>query len=179
MELTRPAILRTVQFPRIPWKWLPMILLAGVLIAILAYPLLLLFIKSFAVSRPGQPLVWGVDGWVAAFTDVNLAVAMGNTFYLALVRVAISSALAIFFAWVVTRTDTPFKGFIEVTLWLGFFLPLLPMTMGWILLLDPYYGLINKFLMFVFALSEPPLDVYSYWGIIWCISPSALQSDFS
>jgi iron(III) transport system permease protein len=22
--------------------------------------------------------------------------------------------------------------------------------------------------MFVFALSEPPLDVYSYWGIIWC-----------
>jgi hypothetical protein len=59
MELTRAAILRTVQFPRIPWKWLPMILLAGVLIAILAYPLLLLFIKSFAVSRPGQPLVWG------------------------------------------------------------------------------------------------------------------------
>jgi len=168
MELTRPAILRAGQFPRISWKWLPMTLLAGVLIAILAYPLLLLFIKSFAVSRPGQPLVWGVDGWVAAFTDVNLAVAMGNTFYLALVRVAISSALAIFFAWVVTRTDTPFKGFIEVTLWLGFFLPLLPMTMGWILLLDPYYGLINKFLMFIFALSEPPLDVYSYWGIIWC-----------
>ena len=168
MELTRPAILRTVQFPRIPWKWLPMILLAGVLIAILAYPLVLLFIKSFAVSRPGQPVIWGVDGWVAAFTDVNLAVAMGNTFYLAVVRVAISSALAIFFAWVVTRTDTPFKGFIEVTLWLGFFLPLLPMTMGWILLLDPHNGLINRFLMSTFALSDPLFDVYSYWGIIWC-----------
>jgi iron(III) transport system permease protein len=69
---------------------------------------------------------------------------------------------------VVTRTDTPLKGFIEVALWLGFFLPLLPMTMGWILLLDPYYGLINKFLMYAFALSQPPFDVYSYWGIIWC-----------
>jgi iron(III) transport system permease protein len=135
---------------------------------ILAYPLALLFIKSFAVSRPGQPVIWGFDGWVAAFTDVNLAVAIGNTFYLALVRVAISSTLAIFFAWVVTRTDTPFKGLIEVTLWLGFFLPLLPMTMGWVLLLDPYYGLINRFLMSVFALSQPPFDVYSYWGIIWC-----------
>ena len=76
--------------------------------------------------------------------------------------------LAIFFAWVVTRTDTPLKAFIEVALWLGFFLPLLPMTMGWILLLDPYYGLINKFLMKVFALSQPPFDIYSYWGIIWC-----------
>jgi iron(III) transport system permease protein len=40
--------------------------------------------------------------------------------------------------------------------------------MGWILLLDPYYGLINKFLMYLFGLSQPPFDVYSYWGIIWC-----------
>jgi iron(III) transport system permease protein len=143
-------------------------LLVGILILILAYPLALLFVKSFAASRPGQPTVWGIDGWIAAFTDINLAVAIGNTFYLAFFRVVITSALAIFFAWVVTRTDTPFKGFIEVTLWLGFFLPLLPMTMGWILLLDPYYGLINKSLMAVFALSQPPFDVYSYWGIIWC-----------
>ena len=168
MELTRPAIFRAVQVPRLSWRWVPIALLAAVLVGILAYPLALLFIKSFAISRPGQPVVWGLGGWAAAFTDVNLAVAIGNTFYLGLVRVVLTSALAIFFAWVVTRTDTPFKGLIEVTLWLGFFLPLLPMTMGWILLLDPYYGLINKFLMYVFALSQPPFDVYSYWGIIWC-----------
>jgi iron(III) transport system permease protein len=142
--------------------------LVGVLILVLAYPLGLLFIKSFVASRPGQPTVWAINGWVEAFTDVNLAVAIGNTFYLAFVRIIITSALAIFFAWVVTRTDTPLKGFIEVALWLGFFLPLLPMTMGWILLLDPYYGLVNKFLMKVFALSQPPFDIYSYWGIIWC-----------
>jgi iron(III) transport system permease protein len=168
MELTRPAIFRAVQFPRFSWRWMPMALLAAVLVVILAYPLALLFIKSFAISRPGQPVVWGLGGWAAAFTDANLAIAIANTFYLGLVRVILTSALAIFFAWVVTRTDTPLKGFIEVTLWLGFFLPLLPMTMGWILLLDPYYGLVNKFLMYVFALSQPPFDVYSYWGIIWC-----------
>jgi iron(III) transport system permease protein len=87
---------------------------------------------------------------------------------LAFARVTITSGLAIFFAWVVTRTDTPLKGFIEMSLWLGFFLPLLPMTMGWILLLDPHYGLINKFLTSLFALSESPLNIYSYWGIVWC-----------
>jgi iron(III) transport system permease protein len=168
MELTRPAVLRTVQFPRISWTWVPLALLVGLLFLILAYPLALLFVKSFVISRPGQPTVWAVNGWVEAFTDVNLAIAIGNTFYLAFVRVIITSVLAIFFAWVVTRTDTPLKGFIEVALWLGFFLPLLPMTMGWILLLDPYYGLINKFLMKVFGLSRPPFDIYSYWGIIWC-----------
>lgn len=168
MELTRRVAFRTVQFPRVSWTWIPLTLLVGLLILILAYPLGLLFVKSFVTSRPGQPTVWAVNGWVEAFTDVNLAIAIGNTFYLAFVRIIITSALAIFFAWVVTRTDTPLKGFIEVMLWLGFFLPLLPMTMGWILLLDPYYGLINKFLMKVFALSQPPFDIYSYWGIIWC-----------
>ena len=168
MELTRRVVFRTVQFPRITWTWIPLTLLVGFLFLILAYPLALLFVKSFVISRPGQPTVWAINGWIEAFSDVNLAIAIGNTFYLAFVRVIITSVLAIFFAWVVTRTDTPLKGFIEVTLWLGFFLPLLPMTMGWILLLDPYYGLINKFLMKVFALSQPPFDIYSYWAIIWC-----------
>lgn len=142
--------------------------LVAVLILMLAYPLVLLFVKSFVTSRPGQPAVWGVSGWIEAFTDANLAIAIGNTFYLAILRVVITSTLAIFFAWIVTRTDTPFKAFIEVALWLGFFLPLLPMTMGWILLLDPYNGLINKLVMKVFGLAAPLFDIYSYWGIVWC-----------
>ncbi len=168
MELTRRAPLRSVQFPKIPWAWIPLSALVGLLIVMLAYPLALLFIKSFAVTRPGEPTVWAMTGWVEAFTDSKLAVAIGNTFYLAFLRVVITTVLAIFFAWVVTRTDTPLKGFIEVTLWLGFFLPLLPMTMGWILLLDPYNGLANKLLMQSFGLARPPFDIFSYWGIVWC-----------
>ena len=49
--------------------------LVGLLIVILAYPLALLFIKSFAVTRPGEPTVWAITGWVEAFTDSKLAVA--------------------------------------------------------------------------------------------------------
>jgi iron(III) transport system permease protein len=168
MELTRRTPVRGFQIPKIEWSWIPLTLLVGLLIVLLAYPLALLLIKSFVVSRPGQDNVWAINGWVEAFTDANLAVAIGNTFYLALLRVVITTVLAIFFAWVVTRTDTPFKGFIEIALWLGFFLPLLPMTMGWILLLDPYNGLINKLLMNSFGLTQPPFDIYSYWGIVWC-----------
>jgi len=144
------------------------LLLVGVLIIILAYPLGLLFLKSFAISRPGQETIWGISGWIEAFTDANLPMAVGNTFFLAFARIIITSVFAIFFAWVVTRTDTPFKGLIEMALWLGFFLPLLPMTMGWILLLDPYNGLLNKFLMNIFGFATPLFDIYSYWGIIWC-----------
>lgn len=168
MELTRRTAFRTFQFPKIEWSWIPLTLLVGLLVVLLAYPLALLLIKSFVISRPGQANEWSIKGWVEAFTDPNLALAIGNTFYLAFVRVVVTTILAIFFAWLVTRTDIPLKSFIELTLWLGFFLPLLPMTMGWIMLLDPYNGLINKGLMKLFGFAKPPFDIYSYWGIIWC-----------
>ncbi len=169
MELTRRSpLIKVFRMPQISWTSVPVLILVGILVVILAYPLALLFLKSFAVSRPGQETMWGFSGWVAAFTDANLPIAIGNTFFLAFARILITSVLAIFFAWVVTRTDTPFKGFIELALWLGFFLPLLPMTMGWILLLDPHNGIINKFLSYVFGFAGPLFDIYSYWGIVWC-----------
>jgi iron(III) transport system permease protein len=138
------------------------------MLLVTAYPVGLIFLKSFVSSRPGQPATWGLQGWIGAFSDRALFSVLVNTFSLALVRIAISSVLAIFFAWVVTRTDTPWKGVIEFALWFGFFLPLLPMTMGWILLLDPHYGLINKGLMRLFSLALAPFNIFSYWGIIWC-----------
>ncbi|HYA29974.1 MAG TPA: hypothetical protein VEI95_14215, partial [Acidobacteriota bacterium] len=165
---TWPIVIRRRQFPKLAWNSIPALLLIGVLVVLLAYPVGLLFLKSFVASRPGHASVWTIQGWVEAFTDAKLPLALGNTFFLAAVRVAVTSGLAIFFAWVVTRTDTPLKGFIEMALWLGFFLPLLPVTMGWILLLDPHYGLLNKWLVGAFGLSQAPFDIYSYGGIVWC-----------
>ena len=138
------------------------------LLCMAGYPVVLLFLKSFALSRPGQPDEWGVAGWIAAFTSDSLISSVTNTFSLAAVRVVISTVLAVFFAWIVTRTNTPLKSFIELMLWLGFFLPLLPQTIGWIMLLDSKHGLLNALLMRLFNLSAAPFDVYSYWGIVWC-----------
>jgi iron(III) transport system permease protein len=149
-------------------KRLTVLLSVGIVAFIFAYPVALIFVYSFATSRPGQPLEWGVEGWITAFGDESVLRVISNTFSLATVRVAISTALAIFFAWVVTRTDTPYKRFIEIMLWIGFFLPQLPLTMGWILLLDPQYGLFNEFLVESLGLSGPLFNVYSYWGIVWC-----------
>lgn len=166
--LAQPQAIRKFRLPQLSWRSIVAFFLIAILVILLAYPVALLFLKSFVASRPGHPTVWTINGWVAAFTDAKLPMAIGNTFFLAFVRVIITTGLAIFFAWVVTRTDTPLKGFIELALWLGFFMPLLPMTMGWILLLDPHYGIINKALIRLFGLAEAPFNIYSYWGIIWC-----------
>ncbi|HEY7066268.1 MAG TPA: iron ABC transporter permease [Chloroflexota bacterium] len=161
-----PAV-PVITLPRPSARWLLLFLLFGVVVFLTAYPTLFMFISSFETNRPGQPVTWGLDAWRTAFADPSLVAALGNTFSLAAIRTLIVTAVAIFFAWVVTRTDTPWKGAIEFTLWLGFFFPQLPMVLGWILLLDPQYGVLNMALMRVFGLSEAPFDVYSYWGIVW------------
>jgi len=150
-----------------PLRFLVLFIFFAVMVFVTAYPVGLLFVNSFHVSRPGEPGVWGFQGWIEAFSDGSVPAALTNTFSLAIVRTVITTVLAIFFAWVITRTDTPFKSFIEFMLWLGFFLPALPMTVGWILLLDPRFGVANKWIMDLFDLSKAPLNIYSYWGIVW------------
>jgi iron(III) transport system permease protein len=143
------------------------VLLIAIIACFTAYPIALLFLSSFQVSSPGQPIVWGLEGWRMAFSDASVPKALWNTFVLGFTRVAITTVFSVFFAWMITRTDTPAKGFIEFMLWLGFFLPLLPMTLGWILLLDPNYGILNKLMANWLGLSRGPFNIYSYGGIIW------------
>jgi iron(III) transport system permease protein len=129
-------------------------------------PLFLMILNSFQTARPGQPIIWGIEGWIKAFTTPGIVKAMTNTFTLAITRQAIALLIGAFFAWLIARTDIPMKGTLEFFFWLSFFLPALPETMGWILLLDPKYGLLNQGLMGL-GLSQPLFNIYSFWGIVW------------
>jgi iron(III) transport system permease protein len=40
-------------------------------------------------------------------------------------------------------------------------------TLSWILLLDPEYGLINTWLARLPFVGKGPFDIYSFWGIVW------------
>jgi iron(III) transport system permease protein len=51
--------------------------------------------------------------------------------------------------------------------WISFFLPSLPVALGWILLLDGKFGLLNQWLQTLPFISGPIFNVYSYWGIVW------------
>ena len=46
-------------------------------------------------------------------------------------------------------------------------LPPLPVAIGWILLLDKQFGLINQWLQLLPFIKQPIFDIYSFWGIIW------------
>src|ERR671918_918477 len=146
---------------------LPMALLLLVVGFLVLTPLGLMIFNSFQTARPGEPIVYGVDGWIKAFTTPGILKAMSNTFSLALVRQAIALFIGAFFAWLIARSDIPMKGFLEFLFWLSFFLPALPETMGWTLFLDPKYGLLNQGLMALGVVSQPLFNIYSFWGIVW------------
>ena len=145
---------------------LPMIGLIVVVGFLVLTPLFLMILNSFQTARPGQPIVWGLEGWVKAFSTPGIVKAMINTFNLAVTRQTIALIIGSFFAWLIARTDIPMKGTLEFFFWLSFFLPALPEAMGWILLLDPKYGLLNQGLMGL-GVSQPLFNIYSFWGIVW------------
>ena len=159
------AVLPSVRYFRLPS--LPMTLLLVVVGFLVLTPLGLMILNSFQIARPGQPIVWGLEGWVKAFSTPGIIKAITNTFTLAITRQVIALFIGSFFAWLIARTDLPMKGFLEFFFWLSFFLPALPETMGWILLLDPKYGLLNQGLIGLGVVSQPLFNIYSFWGIVW------------
>lgn len=144
-----------------------MFLLLGVVAFLVLTPLLLILLNSFQLGRPGQDPTYGFDGWVRAFSDPSILSALWNSFSLAIVRQAIATVVGVFLAWVIARTDLPWKSGLEFMFWISFFLPSLPVALGWILLLDGKFGLANQWLEALPFVGGPIFNVYSYWGIVW------------
>jgi iron(III) transport system permease protein len=128
---------------------------------VLAAPLVMLIVNSFNVAAVGQPARYGLANWTAAFSDPTAFGALINSLELALTRTSISLPIALGVTWLITRSDMPGRSLVELLCWVSIFIPILPLTFGWVLLLDPRFGLINQ------MLGRPVFDLYSFWGITW------------
>lgn len=148
-------------------KSLLLTLFLAFLVLLVITPLFLLLLNSFQMGRPGGAVAYSLEGWRQALTSPGILQAIYNSFSLAITRQLIATFVGIFIAWLLARTNLPMKGALEFFFWLSFFLPALPATLGWILLLDPKYGLLNQLFLNLPFVHHPPFDIYSYWGIIW------------
>ena len=152
---------------RLNWGLFLMILLLGSMGFYILYPLLLILINSFNVASIADPPVYSLEAWRVAFRDSDLWVSLWNTIRVALIYQTIAFPIGIFIAWLLARTNMPFaKGF-EFMFWVSFLLPNLATTFGWIMLLDPSAGLINKWLKELPLFGDLSFNIYSFWGIIW------------
>jgi iron(III) transport system permease protein len=146
------------------------LLFVFVLVSVLflvVYPMVLMVINSFQTAPPGRPRVFGLAGWRTALSEPGMRGSIYNTLTLLLVRQVIAFPIAILVTWILARTDVPWRGFLEFLFWLSFFLPPLSVTLGWILLLAPDYGILNQAWKSFFRATSGPFDIFSFWGIVW------------
>jgi iron(III) transport system permease protein len=132
------------------------------------YPLAMLVYGSFmGGARPGEAGSFSLKGYEEAYGDAETWAVLWTTIWLALLRSFLSVGLGVFLAWVVTRTNTPWRRTLEVLIWLQFFCPYLPMTMAWVQLAAPNVGFLNQLLVWLLPIKQGVFNIYSYWGIIW------------
>jgi iron(III) transport system permease protein len=134
---------------------------------VMALPVMFLLIGSFNLAAPGQPTVYGLTNWVRAFSDPQTLNALAMSFSLSIVRLVPSLILSMTVAWLVARTDMPGGNVVEFLCWFAYFVPDFPLTLAWILLLDPHFGFLNTVFQSLPFVSGPLFNPYSFWGIVW------------
>lgn len=157
-----------------PWRGLKLdgrsilfTVVLGVVAFIVVYPLALLLISSFQVGEFGQATTWGLDNWRAAFSEPRMRQALINTLTLTFTRQVIAFVVGVGLAWLLARTNIPGRNWLEFGFWVATFLPVLPLLMGWILLLDGQTGLVNQWLAKAPFVHIPRFDIFSWWGIVF------------
>jgi iron(III) transport system permease protein len=126
-------------------------------------------IVALVTAAPVLVVVVGaIDGnvWREAFHDSANRNAVLYSLLLAL-RAPIAALVGFLIAWLLIRIRIPGGRYIEFGMWVSFFVPLLPVTLSWILLLNPRFGLINRMLMTLPFVTAAPFDIYSVGGILW------------
>jgi iron(III) transport system permease protein len=152
---------------RIESQFVLFCVLLGVVAALVLLPILVLVVNSFTVGGFGQPSTWGLDGWRYALSDPTMLGSVWNSVRLLVGIQTISLPTAVVIAWLLGRTDLPGRGTFEFMFWVAFFVPSLSVTLGWIMLLDPQSGVVNRLLMALPFVDAAPFNIYSFWGVVW------------
>lgn len=125
---------------------------------------------AFRDAAPGQPGTWTLDGLYRGLSDPITWQALFTTYWLAIVRATLGVGLAVVIAWILARTDCPFRNQLEFLIILAYFFPGLGKLLAWIVLGSPKTGLLNqglRALPFFNGFELGPMNVYSYGGIIF------------
>ncbi len=128
--------------------------------------LLVLFVvwMSFVAGVPTQPDMT-LQNYVDAFDGYLFWRVIPNTAMVGLGTVAVVLFFSVPLAWLLHRTDVPYRELWITLIAVAVIVPGFLKAMGWVMLLSPKIGLINKFLMYGFGLSQAPLAIDNVWGV--------------
>src|SRR4030095_11695738 len=122
---------------------------------------------GFWQGNPGDPVVYTLKHYRTLFTDPTTYRTLANTLGFASTTVLVALLFAVPTAWLVERTDLPGKNLVFALVTIGALVPTFFTSMGWVFLLHPRIGIINKFLVEWFGLEQGPFNIASLVGMGW------------
>lgn len=148
--------------PRRTLTW-PLIAIVGFLTLC---PVAMLLLGSFSRGLTAFG-AFTVQKYVTAYTDPFLLDVLGATAVFVIGSSLFATVLALFLAYLNTRTNIPFKGVFTVLSIVPMMIPHLLFAVSWALLLNPSNGLLNLLVRDVPGLGHFSLDIYSLWGMVF------------
>jgi iron(III) transport system permease protein len=129
-------------------------------------PFFYLIQNSVTVPLPGFKTMLGLDNYrrVLAINGWQL---WSATLGFALGSSLLAIGLGFPAAWLLARTNVPFRQTVFVGAFLSLSVPLIVKGIGWILLLGPNNGLINVWLRAWLGLHGTPIELFSLGGMIF------------
>jgi iron(III) transport system permease protein len=143
------------------------------LLTFIAAPLAFLVRMAFSENpRPSDPGGFSVKNFRAIADSPATSTAIWNTAIAAVGVTVLSVVVASVCAWLVERTDLPFRNIAWVIMLAPLALPGMLTSMAYILLFTPRAGIINVAIRDVLGavgidLATGPLNIYSMWGMIF------------
>jgi iron(III) transport system permease protein len=148
------------------------------LILIVGVPLLMVVLMSLRTGFPGEGGPLTLQNFADVYADVETYEVLVNTLLFALGSVAVALVFAVPLSWLLMRTDIPLKKTFYVLLTVGILIPVFLRTIAWILLLSPRIGLLNRWLVEIFNLAGPPLNLYNIPGMAFIQGVSFVPGAF-
>ncbi len=166
---------RSSALPGLIGGWLSpsrLLLVLGVAVGVwlVFVPLGSLFYIAFSEDTPMGPGAASLQNFIDAYSDRRILLLFGNSLIFAGGTAALTFAMGAAVAWVVERTDAPWREAFHLLALLSFAIPGLLTTMAWILILSPNIGWGNGMLKEWLGLSQAPFNIYTMPGMIWALS---------
>ena len=172
MDAQVPSLTVAIPNRHAERRWLPTAW-SGLLIAILGflvlYPTAMLLIGALTTTNP---VVEGyhfadlsISNFLTVATNPNVGAALANSMIACGGGTIVAVVIGLSFAWVVVRTNTPWKGLIASAGMLPLFVPPLVAGVAWSILGSPKTGLLN--LLAAKAGIPFHIDLYTMPGMIF------------
>ncbi|HEY7279880.1 MAG TPA: iron ABC transporter permease [Trebonia sp.] len=107
---------------------------------------------------------WTFSNYAKTFTTAGFGTLVANSFIYAAATSAVCIVVGFGLAWLVVRTNAPFKGFARAAALVPLIIPGVLNTIAWSLLLSPQQGPLNHVLQ---SVGLPAFNIYSLQGMVF------------